>query len=370
MLEALHLEGESAPWLGSPRPIDEAKAPRKRKLEECEPGPSVALDAGVQSKRLKPNSPPEELLGDPASERRGGEAVRGAFTTPPNPLSAHTLITRLDSPFSQGSPSPQQRPPPRTPATQFLRHRVRSPARRPETQSSSTQPTTPLLGEATPGAPVQVVAVPVRGDDARRTPEPTPSRAGPNQMIASSVLASAVDWVFNPPSSSTPARPGPSSRVMRTLTATSRPMMGAWPYERLPLINSTAHVHAHAPAPPAISAAGPFKESHDGVGSQSSDSTNSDSAEDANQVPAPAPVEPVTESVQEIRGMPPDTAAQPLDALDPFRFTGAIQRRRSEVNPPTPTTPDSSVRQAAPETPMATPTRYGTEISPSMRHLY
>ena len=426
MLEALHPEGVSALWLGSPGPIDEAKAPqpdttpqappqhleglevastsahaaagesnapfllppfspppplksshrlddnRKRKFEELEAGPSVALNAGVLPKRLKPNSSPEGLLGDPAPlqrERRGTKADRGAFTSPTNSPSAHTPITRPDYPFNQGSPSLQQRRPPRTLATQFPRHRVPSPARRPETQSSSTQLITPLLGEAIPGALVQVVAIPVRGDDARHTPEPTPSRAGPDHIGVSSALASAVDRGFNPPSSSTPARPGPSSHEMQTPTAISHPRTGAWPYERLPLINN-ATITPPVPVPPAISAAGPSAESHDSGGSQSSDGTDSDSAEDANQVPVPAPVETVTEFVRETRGMPPITGAQPLGALDPLRFTGAIQMRRSEANPPTPTTPDSSMRQAAPETPMATPTRYGTEISPSMRHLY
>ena len=129
------LEGEYAPRLESPRSIDEAKAPRhleglevantsehiaardsnapfslptfselpppngshasdcnkKRKLEETELGPSVALDAGVPFKRVKLNGSPDELLEDPASlqrERRGDGAVRGDCTTPPNPTPA------------------------------------------------------------------------------------------------------------------------------------------------------------------------------------------------------------------------------------------------------------------------------------------
>src|SRR5258706_5970263 len=257
---------------------------KKRKLEETEPRPSIALDARDSSKRVKPNSSPEELVEDPASlqrERWVGEAVRGAFTTPPNPPPANTppapALISPPNPFNQGSPSPQQRRLPQTPAT---RHKVTSVARRPETQSSGTQLITLPVGEAIPGAPGQMVAVPVRMDDARRTPEPTSNRESPNHMVDSSALASAVVGVFNPPSSSTPARPGPSSLVLRTSTATSRPATGAWPYGRAPLINATA------PPPPAISAAGPSPERHDSGGSHSSDGTNSDRAGGANQVPA------------------------------------------------------------------------------------
>ena len=336
--------------------------PSKRKLDEREPGPS---DARAPFKKPKPNSSPEELVEDPASlprERRVGEVVRDPFTTPPNPpppspLPANPLVSHPDYLFRQGSPSPQQRRLPRPPATQDPRHTVPSPGRRPEAQSSGTRRITPLVG---PRAPVQVV--PVRRDDTRRTPEPTSNRADPNQLVSSRALTSAVVSVFNPPSSSTPARPGPSSLVMRTPTATSRLATRAWPYDRPPPIN------AIAPPPLAISAAGPSTEHHDSGESQSSDGTNSDRAEGANQVSISAPVEAVSESVQ-VR-MPPITGAQPSGALDPFRFTGAIQTLRGHANPPTTTTPDSSMRQVAPETPMASPTRYGTEINPSMRHLY
>ena len=364
---------------------------KKRKLEEPESGPSAALDAGVLPKRVKPNSAPEELVEDPASfqrERRVGEDVRGNFTTPPNPPlpntpSADPLNSRPDFPFNQGSPSPQQRRPPRTPltpATRDPRHRVPSPTRRPETQSSSMQLITPFVGEAIPGAPVRMVAVPVRGNHARRTPEPTSSRVGPNHAIASSALASVVGGIFNPPSSSTPARPGPSL-VMRTPTTTSRPTTRTLPYERLPLNNGPPRLPP--PPPPVIPTTGPSTENHDGGGSQSSDGTNSDSA---NQVPVSTPVGTMTGGtvtgshrvrMQPIAGaqlsgalMQPITGAELTGALDPYRFTGAIQRRRGQANPPTSTTPDSSMRQGAPETPMASPTRYGTEINPSMRHLY
>ena len=310
----------------------------------------------VSSKRSKPNSSPEMLV---VAERQGGKAVRGVFTTPPNPPPAnppaHASIPPPDYPFKQGSPSPQQRRPPRPPATQDLRHIVPSPDRRPETRSSGTQPNTPPIGEA-----IYLAPVPVRGDDTRRTPERTSNRAGPNHLVGSSALASA--GVFNPLSSSTPARPGPSSLVMRNSSTTSRLATRALPYERPPLINATA------PPPPAIPAAGPPTESHGSGGSQSSDGTNSDRVEGANQVPTPEPVEAVSESVQ-VR-MPPITGAQPSGALDPFRFTGAIQPLTSHANHPTTTTPDSSMRQMAPETPMASPTRYGTEINPSMRYLY
>ena len=152
---------------------------------------------------------------------------------------------------------------------------------------------------------------------------------------------------------------------MRTLASTSQPARGERPNEP-------------APAPPTISAAGPSTEGHDSGSSQSSNGTNSGGAEGANQAPAPASVETVAESpvpdratVLLVRGMPQVPRAQPLGALDPFRFTGALHRPGSRANPtPTPATPDSSVRQAAPETPMASSTRYGTEINHSMRHLY
>ena len=334
---------------------------RKRKLEEPEPWTSVAFDACVPSKRAKPNSSPEELVEGPASLQRGrrrGEAVRGNFSTPPTPPPAnrpptHAFISYPDTSiyrFNQGSPSPQQRGLPRTPTTQNLPHRVPSPGGRPESESSSTQLITPLVGEAIPGAPVQVVVVPVRRDDARRTSEPTSSRAGPNHLVGSSALASAVGEVFNPPSSSTPAPPGPSTLIMRTSSATSQPATGALPYQRLPL-NATPP----PPAPPAISPQ-PSTTSHDGGESQGSSGTNSDKAEGANQAPAPAPVKKETESVRVGRGMPEITGAQPSSALDPFRFTGAVQWLRGQANSPTPTTPDSNMRQVAPETPMATPT--------------
>ena len=342
---------------------------KKRKLEDPGPGPSVARDTGVPSKRVKPNSSPKELVEDPASLQWVGEAVRGGLTTPPNlpppnNLSADPLNSRPDYPFNQGSPSPQQRRLPKTPKTPATRYRVPSPVRRPETQSSSTQPITPVVMGPIPGAPVQMMAIPVRGDHSRRTPEPTSSRAGPSHMVAPSALPSAVRGVFDPPSSSTPVRPGPSSHVMRTSTATSRPMTRARPYERLPPI------HAPPPPPRAIPAAGPSIESLNGGGSQSSSSSNSDSARNGNHVPASAPVETVTGTESVRVRMSPTTETQLSGALDPFRFTGAIQVLRGQVNPPTPATPDGSMRQGAPETPMASPTRYGTEINPSMRHLY
>lgn len=301
----------------------------------------------------------------------------GGFTTPPNPQpentpSTPTLVSRPDYPFNRGSPSPQRRQPPRTLNLSSGRHRVPSPTRRPRINSPSSQLITPLLGDATPGAPVQVVAVPVREDDARRTPEPTSGRAGTNHVVASITLASAVGGVFNPPSSSTPARPGSNSLLMRTSTATSRPARGPPPYNRIALVNPPP------PPLPAISAPGPSAENRASGGSQSSNGSNSSGEEGTNQAPAPA--EPVTEPAtpggragRVNLGMPHDPPAQPSGALDPHRFTGALHPVGSLANPTpttTPETPDRSVGQAGPETPMASSTRYGTEINASMRHLY
>ena len=318
---------------------------KKRNREELDiagRGPSFALGAPVPSpKRVKLDIDLEELEEDPASFQK---TVLSRFTTPPNlpPANAPStpaLVSRPDYPFNRGSPSPQQRQQRRTPATGELRHRVPSPARRPETTI-------------------------------RRTPEPTSSSAGPSHMVASGTLASAVGGIFNPPSSSTPARPVPSSLLVRTSAATSRLARGARPYERPPAT-------APSPPPPAISTVGPATEGHDSGESQSSNSTDSGGAGGANQAPAPEHVEMVTEPPTPNRatsrpghGMPPIPGAQPLDPLDPLRFTGTIQRRGGRVNPPNSTTPNSRVRQVAPETPMASPTRYGTEINPSMRHLY
>jgi hypothetical protein len=303
---------------------------------------------------------------DPASSQRtrsGGEAGRGDFATPPNPPPASTHSTpgrafRPDFPVNQGSPSPQQQRLAQTPTTRNLPHSVPSSARRPETTSLSTQRMTPLAGEAIPVAPAVQVAWD-RGDDARR---------------ASSTLASAVGGVFNLPSSSTTARPGPSSLSMRTSTATSRSARRARPYVH------PAFINASDPSPPlpAISAVGPATEGHDSGESQNTNSTSSSGTAGANQAHAAEPMErvagPSTPNRAAIsrpgHGMPRLPGAQPLGALDPLRFTGAIRRRRGGANPETPRTPDSSARQAAPETPMASPTRYGTEISPSSRHRY
>ena len=336
----------------------------KRKLEEQDGHASVP-----SPKRMKPDINPEELEGTGLAV----QAVQDGFTTPPNPQPASPLAPALrphsNYPFSGGSPSPQSRQP-GTPAPGGSRHRVPNPARRPEATSSTTQPMAPFVGEVIPGAPVQMVAAGVRGDDARRTPEPTSSRAAPNHIVASGTLASAVGGGFNPPSSSTPARPGPSSHVMWTSAATSRPMR-ALPYMRPPLINATAP----SLPPAAIPAVGPAIEGRDGSGSQDSDSTNSGGAVDANQVPALEPVETGVESptpnraiLRQGRGI--STPGVPPGGLDPFRFTGAFKRRSGRANPEIPTTPELSARQVAPETPMASPTRYGTEINPSMRHLY
>jgi hypothetical protein len=351
--------------------------PRKRSRDTSEgPGPSFTF----VPKRARLDIPLEAVEEDPASfqgTRWGGEAVRGGSTTPPNRLPAGTpstpaIFSRPDYPFIRGSPSPQQRQPPRTPVTKSLRHRVPSPTRRPEATASSTQLITPL-GEEIPHA--TMAAVWARGNDARRTPEPSSSRAGPSHMVASGTLAlasavqrqSAGRGVFNPPSSSTPARP---SYLTRTPAVTSRPARGAWLYER---------PAPPSPSPPlsAIPAIGPATEGHDSGGSQETSSTDSSGAAGANQASAPDPVDTVTEPPTPNRaiprpghGMPPIPGAHPLGALDPNRFTGAIYSRRGRANTETPTTPDSSVRGVAPETPMASPTRYGTEINPSMRHLY
>ena len=436
------LEGESAPRLGSPQPIDEGKTPQlnttpkaPRHLEDLEvastsehtaaldsyapfplppfpplPPPNVAPGL-VQSRRTsRPSSqtpsgsrqsqppfapggshlgrhtgkrnrdPPEgpdlagsapkrmklnaldELEEDPASFQRtipGVDALQGGLATPRNPPPASAsptpgvaLASRLGYPFDRGSPSPQQQQPSRKLSTGNL---VPSP---PETTSLSTQLITPLVGGAI-----------------RRTPEPTSSRAGPNHMVASGTLASAVGGIFNPPSTSTPARPGPSSLLMRTPSTSSRLARGPRPYEHPALINATAP--SPSPPPPVISTVGPTTEGYDSGGSWNSNSTNSGGAGGANQAPAPEHVETVTEpptpncaTFRPVHGMPLIPGAQPLGTVDPFQFPGAIQRHGGRANPRTPTTPDSSVRQSAPETPMASPTRYGTEINPSMRHLY
>ena len=179
--------------------------------------------AGSSPKRVKLNAL-EELEEDPAPFQRtipGGDVLQSGLATPRNPPLASTpptpgavLVPCPGYPFNQGSPSLQQRQQRRAPATGELRHRVPVPARRPETTI-------------------------------RRTPEPTSSRAGPNPMVASGTLASAVGGVSNPPSSSTPARPGPSSPLMRTPT-TSRLARGTRPYEHPALINATAP----SPSPP------------------------------------------------------------------------------------------------------------------------
>ena len=191
------------------RPRSHTPSESRQPQPSSTPGGSHPSECGKKRKfgELEPDSSHEELEEDPLSllrERRGGEAVLGNVTTPPNlPLPSTPsagLNSRPDFPFNQGSPSPQQRWPPRmtrtprTPANGDLRHRVPSPVRRPEAQSSRMQVISPLVGEAIPGAPVQMVAVPFRGDHVRRTPEPTSSRAGPSHMVASSVLANRQTW--------------------------------------------------------------------------------------------------------------------------------------------------------------------------------
>lgn len=353
-------------------------------LEEPEltgPGPSVARSTSVPSpKRVKPISAIADEEEDSTPFQRtslGGEPVRSDFTTPPNAPLANTpstpvLVSRPDFPFNRGSPSPQQRHPPRTPPVgnlSSLRHRVPSPARRPGTDSSSAGPTRPLVGDAIPGAPVQVVAIPFRGDDTRLTPEPASGKVWPDHhTVSPSTLASAVGGIFNPPSSSTPARPGSSSLLMRTSAAISRPARVSRPYDRPTFLSPPP------PLPPAISASRPAASGHDSDGSQNSNGSNSSEAEGANRVPAPVaePATPGNATARDRRGMPHSEPAQPSGSLDPLRFTGAHQAvgGRGHRTPTTPEIPDRSVRQVAPETPMASSTRYGTEINPSMRHLY
>jgi hypothetical protein len=298
---------------------------------------------------------------------RGGEHVRNGFTTPLNsqPLNSPStpVVSQLPGyPFNRTSPSPQRRQLPRTPATGNTnppRHRVspiRSSPQRPGTSSSSTQPIAPVNGGA-------ALAAPARGDDTRLNPEPTSSRAGSSHMVASTTLASAVGGVFNPISSSTPARPG-SALVVRTSASASRTTRGSSPYKR-PALTGT-------PLPPAIPASGVSAEGHSNGSSQSDNSTNSSGAEGANPAPAPETVDesPTLNSAARRlgRGMPLIPGAQTSGSLDPLRFTGALQVVDSRAPPPA--TPDRSVRQAAPETPMASSTRYGTEINSSMRHLF
>jgi len=352
------LEGESAPRLGSPLSIDEAETPQPgttttapRDLEDLgvaathshPPGrftrkrTRATSDTSARPSKRMRSTELVEVLASFQRTRWGSEAVQGGcFTTPPNlprdprdvTPSAPVLVFPPDN---QGSPIPQQQT---------------------RTMFSSTQLNTTLVGEAIPD---DVVAVRVRGDHAGRAPEPTSSRANPNHMVASRTLAIVAEG-SNP---LLPPTSGPSSLSVRTSAATS-----VCP----PPINATP---TPTPAPPAISAVGPATGGHDSSGSQGSDSTSSGGTADANQAPALGPVGAVPAPPTLLRpghGMPPISVVHPSVAIDPFQFTGAIQRLSGRANPETP--PDNSARQVAPETPMATPTRYGTEIHPSMQHLY
>jgi hypothetical protein len=170
-----------------------------------------------------------------------------------------------------------------------------------------------------------------------------------------------VESAFNPLSSSTPARPGPSTLSIRTSTTISR--HGREPYRRLlinpPPINPLPS--ALSPLLPAITVPEPSSNGHNSGESSSSGSRNSNGAEGADIVIVPVPLEV---------GMPFASESQPANTLDPLRFTGALRTVGLRANSnPTPTTPDRSMGQVAAETPMARSTRYGTEIDPSMQHL-
>jgi regulator of replication initiation timing len=310
---------------------------------------SVALGASPPSpKRVKPNE---------QEEGHEEEEELGHFTTPPNPQPANAFSTpsRPAHPFHGGSPSPQRQPP-LTSAT------GNSNTLRPKVHGMEL--VTPV-GDDVPGAPAPVVAVPLRGDNTRLTPEPAPGRAGTSHTAASSALANVRGGIFHPPSSSTPARPAPRSLLLRPSTATSRIKRGPKPHDRHALIS--------APPPPTIPAWAPA-EGPDSGGSQSSDGANSIGAERPALVPAPVETEPATPNRAAGRlgrGMQSTPGAQSRVALDPLRFTGGVQVVRGRANPTsTPMTPDQSVRQAASETPMASSTRYGTEIKPSMPHFH
>ena len=370
-------QSQPSPPSSSSRPLGTSKKRNRDTLEGpelAELDPSVACSTSIpSSKRAKPISTIAEEEEDTIPFQRtglGGEPIRGGFTTPPPSTKPPVLVSRPDYPFNRGSPSPQQRPLPRTPPVGnlgSLRHRVPSPARRPGTDPSGAQLTVPLVGDTIPGAPVQGVAVPVRGDDARLTLEPASGKVWPDHTVAPSTLASAVGGIFNPPSSSTPARPGSSSLLMRTAARTAR---ASRPYDRPTFIDPPP------PPLPAISTSRLPAEGDGSGGSQSSNSSNSSGAEGANQGPPPAPLgEPATPSntISRLRrGMPHSQSVQSSGALDPLRFTGAHQAvgSRAHRTPTPPETPDRIVRQGAPETPMASSTRYGTEINPSMLHLY
>jgi hypothetical protein len=362
-----NLEREPTRIFGSPPPVDEVETPH-----------------------TIPKVPPQRLGFASTSESTGARDIHTPFplpTSPPLP-SPHdppgpVEIRATPQPRSQTPPESHQYRPLPTPGSPhplvITRKRARDPAEGPEfagsSQSAVLNASTPPLKRVKPNEEEEV--------DMEEDPTPFQRTGGRGERV--------LDHFTTPPNQTTKPfftpnlvprlahafdQGSPSPLARRTPRRT--PAVGnSTPLRRRhrvpvtqPITSSTGDSIPGAPAQmvagPASGGAGPSHTAASGTLASAVGGVLNPLSSASTPLP---PAIPASGSRQDIDESQNGNGTN-QGALDPLQFTGGPRAVSVQANPTlTPPSPDRS-GQAAPETPMAGSTRYGTEIKPYMRNLY